>query len=278
MKINTSRLFIAVVLLALLSFGSVFSQAQYGKLTFNKAVNISGKQRMMGQKMCKSYIYLFENPGDIKAKKDLETSVAIFERQNDILIQNTNSKETKKLLNGVQEVWGQLSDVLLTTPYKAGAKKVILANTLLLEASNKVVESIIVESQHSIADTDNSDDLELKKTINLCGKQRMLSQRLGLYYFANQNGTKSAVTEKNLKKVYTQLDEAISSLLISNFNNEKIDEALVEAMFLWNEVRVNEDKLMKQGFENTEMYNLTNKLTRVFNKITTLYEKVKLDS
>ena len=53
----------------------------YGTLTYNKAVNISGKQRMLTQKMGKTYLYLLNNPDDFKAKRDLKIAKILFEKQ-----------------------------------------------------------------------------------------------------------------------------------------------------------------------------------------------------
>ena len=62
-----------------------------------------------------------------------------------------------------------------------------------------------------------------------------------------------------------------------SFNNDRIDEALGEVTALWEDVKANKDRFLKQGYQDAEIYKLSNELTKTFNKITNLYEKVKIE-
>lgn len=273
---------IALTCLVFFAIQLVNSQEKkYGSLTFNKAVNISGKQRMLTQRMGKIYLYLLYNPSDFKAKKDLKISKIIFEKQLSILQKNAGELKTKNRANTVSETWSKYKEIVDAAPSKKNAEKVINTNTTMLKQANSLVEAIILESEGSTGSSSDSyiaeEDAELKSIINKSGRQRMLSQRLALYYFANKPELKNKKTENVLKEVYMELDNALNDLLLSSFNNDRIDNALGEVTVMWENIKENKEKLFKQGYNDQEVYKLSNSLTKIFNRITNLYEKVKIE-
>jgi len=101
----------------------------------------------------------------------------------------------------------------------------------------------------------------------------MLSQRLALYYLANQDKLQTEKTKTILATTFTKLDDAITQLLISDYNTNDIEETLATSMVIWQDVRNNKNKLLKQGFAKEVIYDKSDELTTVFNKLTLLYEK-----
>ncbi len=280
---NTTTLIVLFVCVCSLTSINGQTKHKYGVMTFNKAINIAEKQGMLLQRMGKDYLYMVENSDDSKASKDLLTNKIIFEKQNEILLKNTDNKVTKAKIQKANSMWSAFKKLIVGTPNFDNAKKIIDQNTDILYATEGVVNSITVESKnantHLTGQLSSDDaylekDKALKKILAICGRQRMLTQRLALYYLANDATLKDKNTEQMLKNVYNEIEGINTPLLISDFDNDEIDQKIAEALALWDLVK--KDKLMKLAYDDKEIYNLSNNLTKAYNAIITLYEHIEI--
>jgi len=256
-------------------FNNIIGQSKnFGTITFTKAVNISGKQRMLSQKMSKAYLLIAKGINDESIKKELNSSKFIFEKQLQILTKNATSAATKLSLKKVKKLWEDFRIVITSQPNNQNSLRIIKSNTGLLKACNDVVISIENSFNYNNKFFQNKNK-ELVSTVNISGKQRMLSQRLCLYYTATTmfQGD-SSEHKKILNSVYSEFDNAIGELLISSYNSTEIEEELGAIMSYWEKFQMNKKGLSNQEFSLQEMFTTTNKLTKSFNKITGLYESI----
>jgi len=279
---------ISLSVLFLLVFGSSLSAQQnikFGNVSFNNAINVAGKQRMLSQKMSKAYLYLASNPNDMKAKKDLLTSKILFERQNSFLLQNSRNKLISGNIQKVEKLFVEFKKVLETTPGYENAKKITDLNTDLLMASNKTVSAIINNSKLLNSATDEEvlgnnvsveDRLELQNVINVAGRQRMLAQRLALYYYANSIAVNEKDVARVLSNTFNELEGALTKLMICQFNTPAIDEKIGLALTKWDNIKAQKEKLLGKSMRKEELYKISDELTSVYNEITSLYEKIEL--
>ncbi|WP_378176408.1 type IV pili methyl-accepting chemotaxis transducer N-terminal domain-containing protein [Aquimarina sp. SS2-1] len=273
MKSNITTLLIAFITLC--PFTDMIGQSNsFGTITYAKAVNVSGKQRMLSQKMSKAYLLLAKGISDESIKKELNSSKFIFEKQLQILTQNASSASTKLSLKKVTKLWTDFKTVITSPPDIQNSLRIVKSNTDLLKACNEVVISIENSFNYNNQFFQNKNE-ELVNIINKSGKQRMLSQRLCLYYTANTmfKGD-SEDYKKILTKVYSEFDSAIGELLISSHNTTEIEEELGSVMSYWEKFQMNQRGLFDGDFSLQEMFTTTNQLTKSFNKITGLYEGV----
>ena len=273
MKIKNT---LTLILFAVLSYSSCFAQSlNYGDISYNKAVNISGKQRMLSQKMSKAYLLMAKGVKDEKIKRELNSSKFIFKKQLEILKANASSSSTKLYIKKIYKLWNKF-DVLLsdTPPNVSTSKQIIDLNTSLLKACNDLVVDIEAKSNYDNKFFENNNQ-ELVKIINVSGKQRMLSQRLCLYYIASVMFPKEKATYRTmLSKVFDEFDSVIGYLLINGYNTTESEEELGAIMAIWEKFQANKSDFLDGKYNLVEVYSTTNALTTSFNKVTGIYEIV----
>lgn len=272
MKIQ--RLLLVSALLLFLATDSFAQSQNFGSITYGKAVNISGKQRMLSQKISKSYLLLAKGINDAQIKKELNSSKFIFAKQLQILTQNSTTSAVKLSFKNVNNLWTQFKTLINTTPDYQNSSRIMKLNTALLKACNEAVTSIENNFNYN-NQFFKSKNKELVNTINISGKQRMLSQRLCLYYTASSMfPSENSEYKKVLRSVFNEFDTVIGNLLISSYNSSEIEEELGSVMSVWEKFQMNQAGLFNGDFTLEEVYNTTNSLTASFNKITGLYEAI----
>ncbi|MBU2951120.1 type IV pili methyl-accepting chemotaxis transducer N-terminal domain-containing protein [Tamlana agarivorans] len=270
-----SHFIVLNIILLLLTVNISFSQSQkYGSISYNKAINISGKQRMLSQKMSKAYLLLANGIYNDKIKKELSSSKFIFERQLMILKDNAETDLIKLRIKNIEGLWEDFKPLITSNPDLKTSKKIMNMNTKLLKSCNDLVLSI--ESLSSYSNNFFSDNnQELVEIINVSGKQRMLSQRLCLYFTACSLFPKEKDEyEKVLEATYSEFNDKIGYLLINSYNTTETEEEFGYIMGEWESFQVNKKDFLKGEFGLESVFNTTNHLTTSFNKITGIYEKM----
>lgn len=201
-------------------------------------INLAGKQRMLTQKMSKESLALSQGTG---SKESLEKTVNLFDRtlkglifgDNELRLPPTQNSEIISQLNHVQKLWKDLQInmevVLVNSAETTSAISYVNDHNIeLLKESNKVVG--MLES--------NAFD---SKTINLAGKQRMLTQKmvketLGLVQGGNSSDTLKG-TVGLFDKTLKGLISGDSELGLSAMTDSAILVQLKNMQALWKSFR-----------------------------------------
>jgi len=142
--------------------------------SFNQAINMAGKQRMLTQRIVKNYILIGMDVDRDNAKEQLMLDIAAFEQQLEDLFQFSKSSEAKSKLQKVKALWAPFRSLAMKKPTREGATRLLKLDDELLSKTDSVVIQLQSESGTKSA-----------KIVNVSGRQRMLTQRIAKYYLSN---------------------------------------------------------------------------------------------
>jgi len=228
-----------------------------------KIINISGKERMLTQKMSKEVLFIAMEIDKDENIKNLKETMALFEKGLNILMNGDNNLSISKTED--QEIIEQLTKVsALWTLFQIELKKVIekranlktfeniaKENLLLLKSMEDAVEMYTIKSNFY------QKNQKLAEQINRAGRQRMLTQKMTkeLLLVAKDINPKS--NRKKTQKTGTQFEITLKDLM-DNTSDEKITKQLYRVAEEWAKYRttikiVNTSKSSLERLEKLNM-------------------------
>jgi len=231
-------------------------------LTTAESVNQSGLQRMLSQRITKNYLSVAHQINMLDAAKELDESIALFE-ENLLNLNDTISDDaSKKAMKVLKTSWYAFRKLVLTKPNKENTLKILDENTALLKNAHSLV--VALENHANIASA---------KLINISGRQRMLSQRIALYYLASYAGYRSDVNHMNLVVAAKEFGDGLDILMLAKSNTPKINTALEEVNDQWGFYKSRFDKVGEERYVPRVIRVITEGILNDMNKITKLYEE-----
>ena len=232
-------------------------------LTDAEAVNVSGSQRMLSQRMMKSYLMLGADIKADEAQKQLAESITLFEERLAALKAYAPSKPIRDRLTKVESLWKEHHQKIVSAPNKDILETLMAENVELLKACHQVVLAIAEHSGGAGAEL-----------VNVSGRQRMLSQRIAKAYIALYWKGKSAHVQKEFEDAKQQFASALTKLQRSPLNTTQVSEALSKVESQW--------KFSQSGFELDENGHYVPTIISVttesilwkMNDITKMYENI----
>lgn len=272
-----SRLVVLFCFVSFFTLDSFSAINTYGDITFEKAINISGKQRYLSQKIIKEALFSFNNGTDLGSNIQLMSTKLIFERHHKLLLENATSDEIKDALSEVESAYIALERHIANEDKRNAAEVIFLQSNAMLRRCQEVVDAIVSSSVSHAANagTGSEKQAEYSKIISISGKQRMLSQKMIMLYIASTGGfLKRAVEMKEVISTMEEFDDGLTTLLISSQNDESVLNGLSMVMMKWNRLQGNKAALEAGELSIAEFNKDCDFFLDCFNKITGMYEEL----
>lgn len=240
------------------------------------AVNMAAKQRMLTQRMGKAFLYKTLGINLEQSTREIEASVTTFEENLRLLKAFSPSEEITRNISLMDTQWFIYKKIVTGEITRPHAQYVVENNSNMLAACELTVSSIVSYAQmQSIgSEVPNLSAKEIAPLIATAGKQRMLCQRIALYFAAQKLGFKEGNVTATLQASMAEFQQNLNSLFTSPANNTDVDDALSEVLAQWNKLRDNAGEIERGEFSATELFTVTNQILTSMDKVASVYDKL----
>lgn len=206
--------------ISLLLITYCWSLATYSATLFEwrTMLHFAGQQRMLTQKMSKEILLMAKNINFEENKQDLQKSSIHFEwtleglrnGSKKLRLIKTQNLAILEQLTKVAQLWKKFNKLvksaLVGEISSALLKELAIQNLQLLAEMDKTVKMYETESTLTLK-------LAQGRTINLAGKQRMLTQKMTKELLLIANNISPKKNQENLKKTIALFDRTLKGLL-----------------------------------------------------------------
>lgn len=234
----------------------------------NDAINKSGRQRMLSQRMAKSYLQIGQSIDLPRSNKIFSASIALFERQLYELEAFSPTSENKATLADLRKTWAAYKMVLAgNAPNRQDAKSIMMLNEEVLALAHACTVQLEKTSGSAAA-----------RLVNISGRQRMLSQRMAKFYQAINWGVASSDALVNLAKARNEFLLAMKELSNSPKNTSTINAEIALAQQQWfffdQALKSSADSMEAKIRFATNVATTSERILETMDKITGMYEQL----
>jgi nitrate/nitrite-specific signal transduction histidine kinase len=240
--------------------GSAYAQVA----NLGDAINKAGRQRMLSQRMGKAWLGLGQGIQSDSARRVLDVSMALFDRQLVELKAFAPAGETRNTYVQLESVWSDYKAVLVgAAPSQEKAKT-------MLDHSGKVLA--LAHKGTGLFETQSGKPAG--KLVNIAGRQRMLSQRMAEFYLAKNWNVDTANSQAEMIKARDEFVPALEILRNAPEATPEIKQELQLADNQW----LFFDNALKANVTGTkaasDVFVTSENLLLVMDRVTGMYAKI----
>lgn len=233
----------------------------WAKISDAEAVNMSGLQRMLSQRIAKSYLMIGQKISVKEAQKQRDMSVELFDKNLSTLKEYAPTPEINQGLTQVESVWLGYKKRALSIPQRNEALTMIRQSDEVLKLSEAVVKMI-----------QNHSNVSAARLVNMSGRQRMLSQRIGKLYLTKSWGLNYESLDQDLTRAINDYENALQELSSSELNTKDINDGLSSVKRIWTFSKAGFALSGENLYVPTTICNTTENLLKQMQTITKQYE------
>lgn len=232
----------------------------------NVAINKAGRQRMLSQRMAKAYFQIGQQVEVDRSKKVLDGSISTFDRQLVELKNYSPTPEIKDTYLKLEQSWLAYKDLLVgAAPSQPNGRKVL-----------ELSEQVLVLAHQGTVQLEKKSATTAGRLVNISGRQRMLSQRMGKFYQAMAWGVADDKSGPELEKARKEFSAAHQELATAPSNTPQIKESLelVKQQWMFFENALNQ-KAGPDKRPQTAVATTSERILEEMETVVAQYEKLK---
>lgn len=223
------------------------------------AVNMAGRQRMLSQRIVRLHVQVGMGVAPEAARVQLDESLARLALQTIELGPSATAPGSREALARLQSARPLLHSLALAAPTREGARHLDEAAEEVLRAADELTSRLEPEAK-------------LGALVNVAGRQRMLSQRLGKLYMLRAWGVAVPDLARKSSEAQAEFEAALGKLLREGGNTAEIDRELYAIAVQWEWFKT-ALALQEVASYSLVVADASESMLRSLERVVTLYER-----